>query len=1132
MKEKWQYDVDLLNDYRTTFCNETKGKTFTQQGPWAILRKYPKCDVADNAQIEHRISRSRWTTHDGTVPLYLCGGRPSGPPSPDYVPGPEHPASPAYAPEFVPEPVYLEFMPPEDDVLPAEEQPLPAAVSPTDDDEEEEKSFEDDADNKEEDEEEEEEEHPALADSVPPPVHRVTAMMSVRAQVPISLPSETEVARLLAIPTPPPSSLSPLSSPLPQILSPPLPIPSPLLPASPTYPLGYKTAMIRLKAESPSTSHPQPPIVLPHTKASMAIADVCEVTLAPHKRLCIALGPRFEVEESSYAPTARPTRGFRAYYGFVGTLDDEIRRDPKREDTDEIYERLDDAYDDILLVSGQLNMLRRDRRAHARTARLMEMLAQQSKIAGLRAADRTRRTQLVKKMAPKRTPTSTPATTTPTTNTPVTNAQLKALIDQGVTNALAARDADRNLNGDDNHNSRTGVRRQAPPARECTYQDFIKCKPLYFNDLKKKMTDKYCPRDEIKKLEELSLMCARMFPEESDKIKRYIDGLPDMIHGSVMASKPKTMQDIIEFTMEMMDKKISTFAERQAENKRKFEDTSKNNQNQQRNKKQNTGRAYTTGSGQKPTCVECGAQEHFIRECPKLKNNNRGNQSGNGNAPAKVYAVGHAGTNPDSNVVTVFPEDLPSLLPTRQVEIQIDLIPGAAPVARAPYRLAPSKMKELSDQLKELSDKGFIRPSSAPWEASVLLSRRRMDHFELFMDLMNRVCKPYLDKFLIVFVDDILIYSNNKEEHDDHLKLILELLKKEEFAPILALPEGSKDFEVYCDASHKTEAQKLENIKNEDVGGMLIENPKDPEKLKTEKLEPHADGTLCLNGRSWLPCYGDLRIVIMHESYKSKYSIHSGSDKKYQDMKKLYWWPNMKANIAAYVSKCLTCAKVKAEHQRPLGLLVQPEIPQWKWDNITMDFITKLPKSSQGYDTIWVIVDRLTKSAFFVPIKKTDLMEKLARMYLKERTLQKALGTSLDMSTAYHPQTDGKSERTIQTLEDMLCACVIDFGKEIVQETTKKIIQIKQRIQAARNRQKSYADLKRKPMEFQVGDRVMLKVSPWKGVIRFGKWEKLNPRYVRPFKRGHEFTWEREDQFQKKYPHLFIKAAPSSSAAS
>ncbi|GKB02058.1 putative reverse transcriptase domain-containing protein [Tanacetum coccineum] len=252
---------------------------------------------------------------------------------------------------------------------------------------------------------------------------------------------------------------------------------------------------------------------------------------------------------------------------------------------------------------------------------------------------------------------------------------------------------------------------------------------------------------------------------------------------------------------------------------------------------------------------------------------------------------------------------------------------------------------------------------------------------------------------------------------------------------------------VVADALSRKERNKpLRNVKNEDVGGMIRKD------IPKEKLEPRTDGTLCLNGRSWLPRYGDLRTVIMHESHKSKYSIHLGSDKMYQDMKMLYWWPNMKADIATYVSKCLTYARVKAKHQRPSGLLVQPEIPQWKWDNITMDFVTKLPKSSQGHNTIWVIVDRLTKSAIFMPMRETDSTKKLARMYIKEvvtrhgipvsiicdrdpnlashfwRSLQKALDTCLDMSTAYHPQTDGQSERTIQALKDMLRACVIDFG--------------------------------------------------------------------------------------------------------
>ncbi|GJV43240.1 putative reverse transcriptase domain-containing protein [Tanacetum coccineum] len=146
----------------------------------------------------------------------------------------------------------------------------------------------------------------------------------------------------------------------------------------------------------------------------------------------------------------------------------------------------------------------------------------------------------------------------------------------------------------------------------------------------------------------------------------------------------------------------------------------------------------------------------------------------------------------------------------------------------------------------------------------------------------------------------------------------------------------------------RTEARKPENLKAEDVGGMLVETPRESENPGKEKLEPHADRTLCLRNRSWLSCHGDLRTLIMHESYKSKYFVHPGSDKMYQDMKQLYWWPNMKADIATYVSKCLMCLKVKAKHQKPFCLLVQPEIPQWKWDNITMDFVTMLLRTSSG----------------------------------------------------------------------------------------------------------------------------------------------------------------------------------------
>nr|GEU83849.1 putative reverse transcriptase domain-containing protein [Tanacetum cinerariifolium] len=292
----------------------------------------------------------------------------------------------------------------------------------------------------------------------------------------------------------------------------------------------------------------------------------------------------------------------------------------------------------------------------------------------------------------------------------------------------------------------------------------------------------------------------------------------------------------------------------------------------------------------------------------------------------------------------------------------------------------------------------------------------------------------------------------------------------------------------------QNEARKEENYGTKDLSGSI------------KKLEPRADGILCLNRRS-----GYLTL----------------------------------AEIATYVGKCLTCAKVKAEYQKPSSLLVQHVIPIWKWENFTMDFVTKLPKTSTGQDTIWVIVDRLTKSAHFLPMKETDSMEKLMRQYLREvvskngvpvsiisdrdgrytsqfwKLLNKALCSQLDMSTAYNPQNTDQSERTIQTLENMMHACVIDFGKgrkcrspicwaeigdaqltgpEIIHETTKKIFQIKKLIQAAHNRKKSLADRKRKPMEFQVRDMVMLKVSPWKRVIHFGKQGKLNPHYIRPFK--------------------------------
>ncbi|GKB40594.1 putative reverse transcriptase domain-containing protein [Tanacetum coccineum] len=765
----------------------------------------------------------------------------------------------------------------------------------------------------------------------------------------------------------------------------------------------------------------------------------------------------------------------------------------------------------------------------------------------------------------------------------------------------------------------------------------------------------------------------------------------------------------------------------------------------------------------------------------------------------------------------VFPDDLSGLPPIREIEFRIELILEAMPVAKSPYRLAPSELEELSEQLKELQDKGFIRPSSSPWGAPVLFVKKKdgsfrmcVDYRELnkltvknyyplpriddlydqlqgsqyfskidlrsryhrlrvheddipktafrtryrhleftimpfgltntptiFMDLMNRVCRPYLDKFVIVFIDDISIYSKTREEPVKHLRFIENFSKiaksltiltqkcktfdwdeeqeltfqnlKDKLcnAPVLALPDGPEDFmrrwiELLCDYDreiryHPSKAivmadalSKKEKVKPKRVRAMnmtlqssikdrilvakkeAVDESAGLQKGLDEMKEQRSDRTLYYLYQIWVPFKGDVRTLIMDEAHKSKYFVHPGADKMYYDLRDRYWWPGMKKDMAMYVSKCLTCLKVKVEHQKPSGLLQHLEIPEWKWERISMEFVTKLPRISSGHDTIWVIVDRLTKSAHFLPMRENYKMDRLARLYLNKISMQEALGTRLDISTTYHPQTDGQSERTIQTFvrcalfealygrkcrspimwyeigeeeeamdsygngipewkwERIAMDFVIKFprtssghdtiwvivdpltksayflttrkdymmdrlprlylneivarhgmpisiisdrdshftsrfwqsmqealgtrldmstayhpqtdgqnertiqtfyhssvryalfealygrvccssimwveiregqliGPELVQETTEKISHIKYRLKAACDRQKSYADKRRKPLDFSVGDYVLLKVSPWKGVVRFGKKGKLAHRFVRPF---------------------------------
>nr|GEX11577.1 putative reverse transcriptase domain-containing protein [Tanacetum cinerariifolium] len=584
---------------------------------------------------------------------------------------------------------------------------------------------------------------------------------------------------------------------------------------------------------------------------------------------------------------------------------------------------------------------------------------------------------------------------------------IEEMINRRVTEALEAHEINRNLglenqngngndgNGNGNGNGGNGNghsgngnedgRGDRPIARKCIYQDFMKCQPLNFKgiegvkELMKMMTEVYCSRNEIQMMEtelwnltvkdndtntytqrfqELTMMCTKMVLEEEDRVEKFVGGLLDNIQGNVIVEEPTRLQDAVRFANNLMDKKLKGYAVKNAKNKRRFDTNYRDNRRQQPPfKRQNTGGQMLLEPIRLVTMrrrfmeaqkyMEKGCQL-FLAQVTVKENKDKSKEKRLEDVPIV------------QNFLEVFPEDLTGLPPMRQVEVQINLVPGVAPVARSP-------------PMKKLTQKSM------------------------------------------------------KFEWGEKAKAAFQLLKQKLCsAPILALPEGSENFMVYCDASHKglgavlmqrekvitymklnmrqrrwlellsdydceiryhlgkgnvvadalsrkaqIEARKEENYGAKDLCGMI------------KKLESRADGALCLRNRSWVPCLGDLRTLIMHESHKSKYLIHPGSDKMYQDLKKIYWWPNIKANITTYVGKCMTCAKVKAEYMKPSGLLVQPK-PQWKWENITMDFMTKLPKTATGQDMIWVIVDRLTKSAHFLTAKEKDSMEKLTRQYLQE----------------------------------------------------------------------------------------------------------------------------------------------------
>ncbi|KAL4339694.1 hypothetical protein GQ457_08G026290 [Hibiscus cannabinus] len=636
----------------------------------------------------------------------------------------------------------------------------------------------------------------------------------------------------------------------------------------------------------------------------------------------------------------------------------------------------------------------------------------------------------------------------------------------------------------------------------------------------------------------------------------------------------------------------------------------------------------------------------------------------------------------------VFPEELPGVPPKRdEVEFGIDVYSGTTPLSMAPYHMAPKELKE-SKKLNKLTVKnkyplpriddlfdqfrgalmfskidlrsGYYQLKVKDSDMFKTAFQTRYGHYEFlvlsfeltnapaaFMDMMNRVFQPYLDQFVVVFIDDILVYSKSKVEHEEHLRIVFQTLREKQLyakfskcefwlneiiflghivsaegfrvdpkkieaimgwkqpknvsevrsflglagyyrrfvegfsliakpltklrrkdapfawtetqqsifdklkavlteAPVLIQPECGKAYIVFNDASRianvvvdalsrnaisdlRSLFARMSLYDDESLFAELRVVPTLISEIRAEqpgdKFLSHRisevrkgtfgdytivqDGVLCFRGRYCLSRKSELKRVILREAYDSPYSMHPSEKKMYKNLRERNWWKGLKRDVVRFVSHCLTCQKVKAEHQRPQGLLQHIELQLWKWERVTMDFVGVLPLTPSKKDSIWVIVDRLTKSAHFIPIQDNYFLGQLARLYIAE------------IVRLHGVPTDGQFERVIQILEDMLRGCVIDYRGSweeflppvefVYNNSYQASIKmapyealyghklILERLKSAFNRKKSYADLRRRDVKFEFGDEVFLKISPWRKVLRFGRKGKLSPRFIRPY---------------------------------
>ncbi|XP_057250104.1 uncharacterized protein LOC130591186 [Beta vulgaris subsp. vulgaris] len=609
----------------------------------------------------------------------------------------------------------------------------------------------------------------------------------------------------------------------------------------------------------------------------------------------------------------------------------------------------------------------------------------------------------------------------------------------------------------------------------------------------------------------------------------------------------------------------------------------------------------------------------------------------------------------------VFPEDIPGMPPQRELEFTIDLVPGTAPISKAPYRMAPAEMKELNKQLEELLEKGYIRPSYSPWGAPVLFVKKKDGSLRLF-----------------VFIDDILIYSKNKEEHEEHLRSVLSTLRENQlyakfskcefwmeevaFLGHIVSKKGiSVDPSKITAVSEWPKPRNVTDIRSflglagyyrrfvKDFRGSILTLPEENAELEKD---------LNMRQRRWLELVNDYDIEILYHEGKANVVADALSRKSSHSLSTL---SELNEEILKAQEGNEEMEKIKKliEEKKTKDFSIHDDGSvrfngRWCIPSSCTELKEKVFPRQRKVTKVWVIVDRLTKVAKFVPMKDNWSMEQCGKVYVDQvvrhhgvpstivsdrdsrflshfwEALQKAFGTDVLKSTAFHPATDGQSERTIQTLEDMLRACALDYpktwdemlaliefsynnsyhssikmapfealygrkcrsplcwndisetvtlGPQMIEDTVKQVRYIREKMRAAQDRQKAYADQNRRDSEYQVGEKVLLKVSPMKGVMRFGQKGKLSPKFIGPYDiierigrlayrldlpnnlgkvhnvfhvsqlkryvpdkshvldpeiievdetlsfeerpRTEEATWEAEDEMRKKYPELF-----------